>query len=156
VLRRYASVTTDAPLIQPKSRRADVLRSRDFWGLLAMRIVFTLMGGVQLLRYRRFCSRAARVPWVVADLRQGVSAISGDLYYPVLEFTTRDGRHVRAPMRLGTKPALAQVGDQVTVAYDPLNPEEAEIEDKAWVQVALLWLFVLLGMVCVTIALVWQ
>jgi hypothetical protein len=133
-----------------------VLRSRDFWGLLAMGIVFTLMGGVQLLRYRRFRSRTARVPGVVADLRHGVSAISGDLYCPVLEFMTRDGRHVRAPMRLGTKPALAQVGDQVTVAYNPLNPEEAEIEGKGWVQVALLWLFVLLGMFCVTIALVWQ
>jgi hypothetical protein len=121
-----------------------------------MGIVFTLMGGVQLLRHRRFSSRAARAPGVVADLWYGVSAISGDLYYPVLEFTTRDGRHVRAPMRLGTKPALAQVGDQVTVAYDPLNPEEAEIEGKGWVQVALLWLFVLLGMVRMTIALVWQ
>jgi Protein of unknown function (DUF3592) len=133
-----------------------VLRAKDFWGFLAMGIVFTLVGGVQLLQYRRFRSRAARVPGVVADLHHGVSATAGDLYYPVLAFTTRDGRPVRASTRVGAKPALAQVGDQVTVAYDPHNLEEAEIEGKGWVRVALLRLFVLIGMAYGTIALVWQ
>jgi len=88
VLRGYASVTTADRLIEPKSRRVDVVRSKDFWGFLAMGTFFTLMGGVQLLRYRRFRSRAARAPEVVTNLRSRVSATSGDLYYPVLEFTT--------------------------------------------------------------------
>jgi len=48
------------------------------------------------------------------------------------------------------------VGDQVTIAYDPHHPEEAEIEGKGWVPVALLWLFIILGMAYVTIALVRQ
>ena len=111
-----------------------------------MGTLFVLIGVAQLLKVRGFRRRAERVPGVVVDMQEGVSPKYGSLYYPVLEFTTREDREVRTTARVGTRPAPARVGEKVTVAYDRDDPESAEIEGKGLVLVALMSLFVLVGL----------
>jgi hypothetical protein len=83
-------------------------------------------------RARRFDQRAVGVPGVVVDLRlrRGVGEPGEHgsfLWFPVIEFTTVDGRQVRTDAMYGSVPAPARPGHRVTVLYDPDQPTRARI-----------------------------
>jgi hypothetical protein len=98
-------------------------------------VVGVLLAGVGIRiggRARRFDRRAVAVPGVVAELRlrRGVGRPGEGgsfLWFPVLEFTTVDGRQVRTDAMYGSVPAPARPGHQVTVLYDPDQPTRARI-----------------------------
>lgn len=48
------------------------------------------------------------------------------LFYPSVRFQTADSRTVEFQNKLGTN-VPPQVGDEVTVIYDPVRPEEAKV-----------------------------
>ena len=66
------------------------------------------------------------------------------LFFPSVRFQTADGRSVEFENDLGSN-APPRVGDEVTVLYDPLRPEEAQIKS-----VMMLWflpgMFVAVGL----------
>ncbi len=74
---------------------------------------------------------AARAVGIVTDhaSRRTYSAMDHRpdvLFYPSVRFQTADGRTVEFQNKLGTN-APPQVGDEVTVLYDPTRPEEAKV-----------------------------
>lgn len=101
-------------------------------------ILFTAVGlvfvfpGVRTIRSSgRFLSRALRAPGVVTDLRYEIVAQgthSGGLWFPVLRFSTADGRTVDTTAMYGRVPAPARRGDAVSVLYDPDDPTRAAID----------------------------
>lgn len=97
--------------------------------------VIFLFVGVQGLRGTlSFRRRAQQAEGVVTDLRARSSGSRGDVnivFYPVLEFTTRDDRQVQTEARTGRSPAPAQEGDRVTIQYDPNDPASADIASSS-------------------------
>jgi hypothetical protein len=61
-----------------------------------------------------------------------------DYYYPVVEFTSADGRRHSAQMSEGSSSPSYEVGDDVTVRYDPDHPLDARIESFG--SNALMWI----------------
>ena len=66
------------------------------------------------------------------------SFIVRDYYYPVVEFTSNDGRRHSAQMTEGSQSPSHEVGDEVTVRYDPQHPLDARIKSAG--SDALMWI----------------
>jgi Protein of unknown function (DUF3592) len=118
----------------------------EFWGPIVAGAVLIVIGLAELLKYRRFHQRARNADGIVVDMSCGVAAYAGPVaYHPVLQFRTREGRVVRATSRVGSYPAPAQIGERVKVAYDPRDPEVAEIVGLECTRRALLCVLVAAG-----------
>lgn len=94
---------------------------------------FMLRGAYgQVQKTRAFLGIARRTPGRVVELAEG-SGNKGPVYYPIIEF--RVG--VEAPRRfrsdVGSRPASHAVGDEVTVLWDPNDPESPQIQSFATV-----------------------
>lgn len=50
------------------------------------------------------------------------------IYRPTVEFTTADGIPVRATSSVGSNPRHGDVGDLVTVRYDPRDPQRVRVD----------------------------
>jgi hypothetical protein len=61
-----------------------------------------------------------------------------DYYFPVVEFASSDGRHHSVQLTEGSSAPSHEVGDQVTVLYNPDHPLEARI--KSFGSSALMWI----------------
>ena len=87
-----------------------------------------LAGGVLWgLRTQRFVSSAERADGIVTDLDLR-SDSDGSAYYPVVSFTTKEGKEVTFTSSTGGNPPPKRRGDKVGVLYDATSPEEAEID----------------------------
>lgn len=60
-----------------------------------------------------------------------------DYYYPVVEFVSGDGRFHSVQMTEGSSAPSHEVGDEVTVLYNPERPLEARIQSFG--SLALMW-----------------
>lgn len=119
---------------------------------LVVGVGFTLFGVHQLRIARRLARHGVRVPGVVTRLRWDSSESgSGGSHYPTLRFQTREGEMVEAESDLGTNPAPARVGQQVTVLYDPAKPVRARLDTAFGRGTVHGWLFASIGTV-VTVA----
>lgn len=118
-----------------------------FFAVIGVVFVFVGIRGLRgTLSFRR---RATQIEGVVTDVRARSSGTHRDgdadiVYYPVLEFTTQDGRQVQTEARTGRSPAPAREGDRVTVQYDPEDPASADIAGS-WSGLFLYGLFIVLG-----------
>jgi succinate dehydrogenase/fumarate reductase cytochrome b subunit len=61
-----------------------------------------------------------------------------DYYYPVVEYVSADGRRHTVHMTEGSSAPSHEVGDEVTVLYNPEHPLEARI--KSFGSSALMWI----------------
>jgi uncharacterized protein DUF3592 len=61
-----------------------------------------------------------------------------DYYFPVVEFVSSDGRHHSVQLTESSSEPSHEVGDQVTVLYNPDHPLEARI--KSFGSSAMLWI----------------
>lgn len=72
-------------------------------------------------------------------------------YYPVVEFSDRNGTLVRFQDGIGSLPPDYSVGEQVALLYNPLNPKEARV--YTWKRI---WfaptLFIVIGSLPIVIA----
>ncbi len=97
----------------------------------AIGAVFAIQGLRGLRKTRRFV--AASATGTVTDSMGRWYSDPGDdpgvskLSHPVVRFVTADGRTVEFESQVGSNLA-PKVGQQVTVPYDPLDPEEDRIE----------------------------
>jgi hypothetical protein len=60
-----------------------------------------------------------------------------DYYFPVVEFVSNDGRYHSVQMAEGSSAPPHEVGDEVTVRYDPEHPLDARV--KSFGSSALMW-----------------
>jgi len=74
-----------------------------------------------------FAAHASRADGTVTDLSYHRSSKGGS-YYPIVQFTTPDGRVVHISGSSGSNPASYSRGDHVTVLYNPASPEQARID----------------------------
>ena len=63
--------------------------------------------------------------------------IAEEYYYPVVEYHSLDGRFHSVQLAEGSTPASYEIGDEVTVLYDPEHPLDARI--KSFGSSALMW-----------------
>ncbi len=61
-----------------------------------------------------------------------------EYYYPVVEFVARDGKRRSVQLSEGSSSPQYEVGDEVTVRYDPNRPLDARI--KSFGSSALMWI----------------
>jgi hypothetical protein len=71
-------------------------------------------------------------------------AYNGDMAYPIVQFTTPDGRRWEFEENIGSNPPDFQLEQKVDVRYDPANPRRAFI-NAFWVVWFLPGFFVLMG-----------
>lgn len=107
--------------------------------ILFLAVLFTVVGATSVVggrgtqrRERAFRAVAVQVPGMVTGLRFHRFGPAGDgpdgAWFPVLRFTTLDGRYVDTESMYGRSPPSARRGDQVTVVYDPADPTRATID----------------------------
>jgi len=104
---------------------------------LGLGVVFIAIGVLTASGARRFLATAAAAEGRIVDYTADRDLSDDDdqvMYTPVIEFTTSDERVLRftAGTSSSSRPA---VGRQVTVLYDPAQPERARL--KSW---AALWM----------------
>jgi Protein of unknown function (DUF3592) len=101
--------------------------------LTAVGVVFAVRGFQGLRSTRRFVASSASATGTVTDSVGRWYRTIGDepgfsrLSHPVVRFITGDGRTVEFESQAGSNLA-PKVGQQVTVLYDPLKPEEAKLK----------------------------
>jgi len=104
-------------------------------GRLFMVLLPLLVGGYGawlLYDVLRIRGTGVRVPGVVGGHQVRIRVDVGDAQVgatssAVFSFRTKDGRDVRTRQRIRVSTNLMRTGRRVTVAYDPADPERAEI-----------------------------
>lgn len=64
--------------------------------------------------------------------------VTQDFFYPVIEYTSNDGKRHHVQLNEGSSSPEYEVGDDVTVLYNPEHPLEARI--KSFGSSALMWI----------------
>lgn len=66
---------------------------------------------------------------IVVDLtRELMDPGSPGVYCPIVEFTLPSSEKIRFTSKFGSRPASHKVGQSVNVRYDPVDPQNAEID----------------------------
>lgn len=106
--------------------------------VLMLSIAF-LSAGNAILKMSREESAPGRVVEII-ERREYVNEqdrVVQDYYYPVVEYVSRDGRPHTVHMTEGSSAPQHEVGDEVTVLYNPERPLEARI--RSFGSSALMW-----------------
>ncbi len=123
------------------SANAEKLTLGIFSGVAALMLLIAAISSFSAVR--RLGSEAS-APGRVVDVvkqREYVSQqdnIVRDYYYPVVEFTSSDGRSHTAQMTEGSQSPYYEVGDEVTVRYNQQHPLDARIKSAG--SDALMWI----------------
>ncbi|MFQ3630698.1 DUF3592 domain-containing protein [Roseiflexus sp.] len=89
--------------------------------LLPMGLLILLVGIWLYVRAQRFVGAARQTTARVVDMQMDEA---GETYYPIFEFTTVEGTMLRAKGPTGSYPPAHQVGDTVSILYDPQRPAD--------------------------------
>jgi hypothetical protein len=80
--------------------------------------------GASVVYVRHFVNNAMEGKGHVTALVRS-SSKNGSVFKPAVEFQTADGRRIEFTSSMGTSPPSYDVGESVTVYYDPENPHSA-------------------------------
>lgn len=119
---------------------------------VAFGLLFCCVGVRVVLTGRRLRETGVRVPGIVVRNQWSSGNQSGGTYHPVMRFTTADGRDLEIRSDVGSNPAHVSEGAQVTVVYDPMNPEKARIDSMMGRGGAVGVLFVTIGAIITLVA----
>jgi hypothetical protein len=127
-------------------RRRFTVASLPFWIFALLGTFFVALGAIfaapsviHLFTYERAEGR-------VIDY-----AYSGDMAYPIVHFTTPDGRRWEFEENIGSSPPEFKLEQKVDVRFDPSNPRNAFINSiiNLWIFSGIFWLvggvFALIG-----------
>jgi hypothetical protein len=119
---------------------AEKLIVRIFTGVA---VVMLLVAGISTVSILKKLGREESVPGVVVDVvkQRYVDAETDNVsyyYFPVVEFKARDGKRRTVQLNEGSNPQSHEVGNEVTVLYEPENPNDARI--KSFGSSALMWI----------------
>ena len=101
-------------------------------------VIMLLIAGIASFNNVRKVSREESGPGVVVDMTKRLEydeddsdRVIGEAYYPVVEFAASDGRSRKVQLSEGSWPPAYEIGDEVTVLYEPDNPLDARIKSFA-------------------------
>lgn len=100
-----------------------------FLAIGVLMLVIALLSTVSTVRS---LTREESAPGQVVDMtmrqsRDSETQVVNEYYYPVVEFNLPDGTHKRVQLSEGSWPPEYEVGQPVTVLYDPEKPLDARI-----------------------------
>lgn len=107
-------------------------------------ILMLLIAGISSVNNIRKVNREESAPGVVTDVKMERSYVNEEdrvveeFYYPVVEFTASDGRRRNIQMSEGSSPPSYEVGEEVTVLYEPDHPIDARIQSLS--STILMWI----------------
>lgn len=110
-------------------------------GLLVMAVVFGSVAGVLGVRTAAFLADAGRVEGVVVGLDEDDDVYRAEVAYDV------EGRTFELTDRMATNPPRYDVGERVTVLYDPADPGDARLDARFGY-----WLETIFGVVALALA----
>lgn len=93
---------------------------------LALAVGLLAAGVATFIHTMRFVAGAERATGTVIDLDSRTDS-DGVTFYPVVRFTTAEGRTVEFVSSSGSSPPSESVGDEVEVLYDPDDPTDAQL-----------------------------
>ncbi|HZM77099.1 MAG TPA: DUF3592 domain-containing protein [Candidatus Limnocylindrales bacterium] len=109
----------------------------DAWWVLTIAVAGLAIGVPQLIDSLRFTAAGHHTTGVIVEVQ---AVDQDDLYRPIVEFTSPDGRQLRFVSRqtAGTR-SYYQVGQSVGVLYTPGNPADARLDtwESAWASEAI-------------------
>ena len=91
-------------------------------------VVFVIVAAWILVSTIQFRGRAQSAEGVVVELVARSGSKGGVTYAPVYEFTDRNGESHRVQSSSSSNPASYDVGERVTVRYEPAEPGDARID----------------------------
>lgn len=107
-------------------------------------VIMLLIAGIASFNNIRKVNREESAPGRVVDMTKRLEydeedrdRIIGEAYYPVVMFTANDGKRRSVQLNEGGFPPAYEVGDEVTVLYEPEHPLDARI--KSFSSSALMW-----------------
>lgn len=122
--------------------------------------LFVSVGWRARTRYRRLVDTGIRTQAQVIGVRRSWSAGTdgtggGYVYFPVVSFRTKEGQEVTAEPRTSSSMTRVQVGEQVSVLYDPADPHSILLErfEKKWMLgffMGVATVFVIVGVALIT------
>lgn len=119
---------------------------------LVLGVVFLVVAVVTFVLTLRFVAGAERVTGTVTDVSRETDSEGEVLFYPVVRFTTAEGRTLEFRSSTGSS-SPPQPGDRVEVLYDPDDPQDARLSGffDVWL---LPIVFGFIGVVASTVSLV--
>ncbi len=98
-------------------------------------ILMLLIAGIASFNNVQKINREESAPGVVVDMTKRLEydendsdRVIGETYYPVVEFTANDGKRRSVQLNEGSWPPAYEIGDEVTVLYEPDRPLDARIK----------------------------
>ena len=108
-------------------------------------VLMLLIAGIASANNILKINREKSAPGVVVDLTKRLeydendfNRVIGETYYPVVEFTANDGKCREVQLSEGSFPPAYEIGDEVTVLYEPDHPLDVRI--KSFGSSALMWI----------------
>lgn len=100
------------------------------FGFLLGGIILMLIAYVKLRGFSKYQKNGVRTKGIVEDLiKEYEKGDTNYSYYPVIYYTTNEGREIQKKYDLGTNPASYKIKQEVEVIYLPENPLEYIIND---------------------------
>lgn len=122
------------------SANAEKLILGIFSGVAALMLLIAFISAASaILKMNKEASATGKVVDII-QRREYVNEqdrVVQDYYYPVVEYVSADGRRHSVQMSEGSSSPSQEVGDQVTVLYNPERPLDARI--KSFGSYALMW-----------------
>lgn len=98
-------------------------------------VLMLLIAGIASFNNVRKIDREESAPGRVVDMTRRLEydeedrdRVIGETYYPVVEFTANDGKRRSVQLSEGSWPPAYEIGDEVTVLYEPESPLDARIK----------------------------
>ena len=113
------------------------------WFFSGISALMLLVAGISSYSALSKLNRELESPGRVVDMierRQYVNEqdrIVEEFYYPVIDYVSSDGKRHVVQLSEGSNPASYEIGDEVTVLYEPEYPLDARI--KSFESSALMW-----------------
>ena len=113
------------------------------WIFTGVAVLMLSIAGISSLSAISKISREASAPGLVVDMierREYVNEqdrVVREYYYPVIEYVSNDGKSHTVQLTEGSQTPSYEIGDEVTVLYDPEHPLDARIDSFG--SSALMW-----------------
>ncbi|MBI3168073.1 MAG: DUF3592 domain-containing protein [Chloroflexi bacterium] len=113
------------------------------WVFTGVAALMLMIAGISTVTTLQKLGREESVPGIVVEVveRKYVDAETDNVsyyYYPVVDFKPKDGKRRTIQLNEGSNPPSQEVGDEVTILYEPEHPSDARI--KSFGSSALMWI----------------
>jgi hypothetical protein len=106
-------------------------------------VILLLVAGIASFSNIKKINREQSIPGTVVDMvtrpqydEEDQDRVIGEIHYPVVEFVVNDKRYT-VELNEGSELPLYEIGDEVTILYEPENPQDARIKSVG--SSALMW-----------------